>query len=493
MLALTCVGALYADDLNDLRKKMQEEIEKQRAQNKKELEDFREQINREFAEHLKDPWKPLPDSAKVIIPRPVEPPVPPVIIKDDEPVVVKPQPKPVVIDTVIVAPKPKPQPAPVEPIPEPPTPTVQKVKLNYFGTPVSVSAPELKQLSLKKCSENDISNAWKALGQCDIDLIIADCLKARTQLALPDWGYFQLVDKALGKYYTPGSNEHTLAFGYVLTQSGYMVRFCVEDSGKLHALLGYDGLLFDRVYYTIDGTKFYPYDTDPIYGMVRISGAKFQGERPFSININASPKLQYAPGNRRVVNVKNYPDLQLTCTPNKNLIDFWAAYPSGTDGDNQYTRWAVHGNTPLSEEMKSALYPALRAKVKGMNQADAANVLIKVAQSFEYGYDDDIWGHDRAFWVEESWHYPKSDCEDHAIHFSRLIRDILGLDVALIYYPGHLSAAVCFTDGSAKGDYINYKGKPYTVCDATCFYGPVGYTPKSCDNSQAIMIPLAKK
>lgn len=106
--------------------------------------------------------------------------------------------------------------------------------------------------------------------------------------------------------------------------------------------------------------------------------------------------------------------------------------------------------------------------------------------------DDEIWGQDRPFWVEESWHYPLSDCEDHAVNFTRLVRDVLGLDAVLIYYPGHLSSGVAITDGSQKGDYVVYNGKKYTVCDATYFYAPAGLTAPGNDNSKSILVPLNK-
>lgn len=68
---------------------------------------------------------------------------------------------------------------------------------------------------------------------------------------------------------------------------------------------------------------------------------------------------------------------------------------------------------------------------------------------------------------------------------------ILGLDAVLIYYPRHLSAAVAFTEGQPGGDFVVYDGRRYTVCDATCQYGPIGYSGKF-DNSQAILIPLSR-
>ncbi len=104
-----------------------------------------------------------------------------------------------------------------------------------------------------------------------------------------------------------------------------------------------------------------------------------------------------------------------------------------------------------------------------------------------------MWGvDDRALFPDESWNYFYSDCEDHAIHFTRLVRDLMGLDAVLVYYPGHLASAVAFTDGSVTGDYVNYKGKRFTICDPTYFYAPVGVTMVGMDNSKAILVDLRR-
>ena len=62
--------------------------------------------------------------------------------------------------------------------------------------------------------------------------------------------------------------------------------------------------------------------------------------------------------------------------------------------------------------------------------------------------------------------------EDRSILFSRLIRDLLGLDVALIYYPSHLATAVCF-DQEVSGDTMIIGGRTFIVCDPTYIGAPV--------------------
>ena len=93
------------------------------------------------------------------------------------------------------------------------------------------------------------------------------------------------------------------------------------------------------------------------------------------------------------------------------------------------------------------------------------------------------------FFAEESLFYPYCDCEDRSILFSRLVRDLLGLKVLLVYYPGHLATAVHFTE-SVTGDYISLDNQKYVVCDPTYIGAPVGATMPDMDNESAKVILL---
>ncbi len=103
--------------------------------------------------------------------------------------------------------------------------------------------------------------------------------------------------------------------------------------------------------------------------------------------------------------------------------------------------------------------------------------------AFVYEYDDKVWGGDRAFFAEESLHYPYCDCEDRSILFTRLVRDLIGLKCVLVYYPGHLASAVQFTDSEVNG------GK-FIIADPTYIGATVGATMPDMDNASAKVILL---
>ena len=196
------------------------------------------------------------------------------------------------------------------------------------------------------------------------------------------------------------------------------------------------------------------------------------------------------PTESRVLQAEYFQNARAEITSDENLISFFATYPTSMLDDNFCTRWSFYANTPMSERIKKQLYPSLQKTIQGKSQYEAANVLLNFVQTaFVYEYDDKVWGGDRAFFAEESLYYPYCDCEDRSILFSRLVRDLLGLKVLLVYYPGHLATAVCFTD-NVTGDYISLNNQKYVVCDPTYIGAPVGATMPDMDNSSAKVILL---
>ena len=233
---------------------------------------------------------------------------------------------------------------------------------------------------------------------------------------------------------------------------------------------------------------FYPFECNE--NQLEICDASFPQEKPLSLYIQQNQKFEYKASDLRTLTSKRYPNVQVQIQVNENLIDFYNTYPASEVNGNFMTKWAMYANTPLDEHVKEKLYPALMDKINGLSQLDAVNKLLNWVQTaFAYEYDDKVWGHDRAFFAEETLYYPYCDCEDRAILFTRLVRDLLGLKTILVFYPGHLASAVCFTDKVA-GDYIMLDGKRFIITDPTYIGAPVGNTMPDMDNTQASVILL---
>ena len=114
-----------------------------------------------------------------------------------------------------------------------------------------------------------------------------------------------------------------------------------------------------------------------------------------------------------------------------------------------------------------------------------------VQYAFQYATDQDQFGYERPLFGDESFYYPKNDCEDRAILFSILVRDLVGLDVALVHWPGHLGAAVAF-DEQVEGDYFLLDDQRYTVCDPTYIGAKIGMTMDVFKNTEVKLIKLKR-
>lgn len=486
LCAFAFCGAKAQGSFEEFKKKLENEYSSFRDAKNREFEDFRAKVNKEYADLVKKTWEEF--NAFQGIPKPKEePPVPPVIFpEEDKDKPVKDTPKP--FEEVIPVVEPEPQPEPVAPIEEVPKPQVEMYyPFNFYGTELKVRLEDKHRFTLSGCSEKAVATAWNTLSGSDYNNALHDCLAIRSANKLCDWAYLQMLNTLSASFFKGRKNEAALFAAFLYCQSGYKMRLA-SDGNRLFLLYASKHMIYDANYWDIDGTHFYAWDCDA--DQLAICQVGFPKEKPLSLQVSTEQLLAFQSSAQRSLQSERYQDVKAVVHTNKNLIKFFDTYPTSMINNDFGTRWAMYANTPLSQQARNTLYPALRGAIKGKSQLDAVNRLLNFVQTaFVYEYDDKVWGYDRAFFADETLYYPYCDCEDRSILFSRLVRDLLGLKVVLLYYPGHLATAVLFTD-NVTGDYIAMGGKRYVVCDPTYIGAPVGATMTGMDNAKAKVILL---
>lgn len=457
-------------------------------QARQEYSDFRDAANERYAEFLRSAWEYY--KIAPAIPQPKEDEVPPVVYDDEQEKENKEQGRdgdPVPYEDVVPQPEPTPQPQPISPVIEH-NEHETRLSVSFYGLELMFRYPK-QGFSLSDISGETLANAWQELSSDRYDNLLYDCLSAREGLRLCDWAYLSLL-QAVGEQACGEGNAAVFLEAFLYVQSGYQMRLAVHEK-QLYMLVGTDYILYDRGYFTLDGSKFFPLvDISEVAEGMQICSGAFEQEQPFSLQIPQEQKLAQLPSSNITRTAQSR--LSVTCSVNRNLIDFYNRYPTGHYGEDFSNRWATYANTPLDEKIQQQLYPGFRQAIRGVPELQAVSLLLNWVQTaFEYEYDDKVWGGDRAFFPAESLYYPYCDCEDRSILFSRIVRDLLGLDVVLLYYPGHLATAVCFNQ-PVRGDYLDIKGKRYVVCDPTYIGAPVGATMPDMDNSTAKVIMLAR-
>ena len=488
----------FMKDFQDFRQKAKSDYEK-----------FRDEANRRYADLLRGEWHPYEPEEPLIKPKENE--LPPVIFDEKEaekpieskpieiegePITlpeVKPQPEPLApiapMPIVAVTPVPDNPNIPVVPVPVPVTPVQEetpRVQFTYFGTPMEVRFSPDQQIKMEACTPEAIATGWERMIGKDYDNTLYDCLELRKKHQMGDWAYLLLLDSVA--HACTAGNEATLMLSYLYQQSGYKVRMGISNQ-ELVMLFATDHVLYDRTSFTMDGSKFFVYGTDDKIVDMRICDASFPKEQELSLWMQKPLLLANHPTNRRRISSEKYKDMSVEVSVNSNLLAFYNHYPSSRAKTGSFmTRWAMLATTPFATDDNKETLAELREKLADLSEKEAVERLLNCIQTgLEYEFDEKVWGADRAFFPSESLFYPYCDCEDRSILLSRLVGDLLGLKSTLIYYPGHLAMAIHFNE-PVKGDYVEYNGERFVVCDPTYIGAPIGMTMPDMDNAAAKLI-----
>lgn len=340
-------------------------------------------------------------------------------------------------------------------------------RITYGGQSFYLSNALEHACKLAALNENAIADAYEALYRADYKPLLAECAQIKKDLQLNDWGMFTLI-KQISDAYCRNANESIVMQQFLLNESGYKARMArMATENKMLLFVATDCRIYARPYITLDGQEYYNLNGDNVqcrFYMCQKDSPKAKNK--VGMGLNSAPRFagsvvtstHQAKGNAAKVTV-NVP---------KSLMDFYTNYPQ--------CDYSVYFNAPVNSDMEKAILSSLAPLVQGKDEAEAANILINFVQTaFRYQTDDEQFGYEKPFFVEELFYYPYSDCEDRSMLYSYLVRKLLGLDVVLLDYPEHIATAVRFR-GNVGGDYLMVGGQKYTVCDPTYIGASIGRT-----------------
>ena len=338
-----------------------------------------------------------------------------------------------------------------------------KFPFGFYGRTYRVRYDRSADLALASASEGDVASAWDALS-AGLTGLVDDCLAIRKRDALCDWAYLQLVDSLSTAVYPGLENERELLFGFLMGKSGYDVRFG-RSGDVLTCLYGTRQIIYAQSYFQKDDAYFFRHRLGQ--GSLALSEAVPEGTRLLDFGLMRCPEFTLGPEQVRHVKTGS---IEFDFRIPKSQLDFYASYP--------HTEMHIKADAPVSDAVRKTVYPVLSSAISGKGQVEAANIILRFVQRLmEYQTDRRRWGYEKWSFPEESFYYLCGDCDDHAILFSRLIRDLLGLDVLLVECDvngaPHEATAVRFTE-PIIGDTILYNGETYYCCEPTSNSAKVG-------------------
>jgi hypothetical protein len=388
------------------------------------------------------------------------------------------EPKPHDIPTARLSEKPpavKPQEA--EPVPGPePVSEITPETIARYGSPVTYFRtmfpfkfdPALN-VPLNGVSEASISKYWESMSSADYKSAVTLLIQVRSQLALNDWGYCTLLDRAAETVCGADSRERPLFIWFMLVKSGYDAR--IGFSGDLvYVLLPSREMMYNTPYYDFNGIRYFLTrlggTPETVTALYTYEGSYKEANQHVEFSMPKIPDISKALYEKPFSFTYDGKEYTIKARVNRNMVDFFDTYPQTDLG--VYFAAATTGET--AQSLKDGLVPL----IEGRKTTDAVNLLLRFVQTaFPYKTDGDQFGREKFMFPEETLYYPYSDCEDRSFLFAYLVDGLLKLDVVGLDYPGHVATAVHFPD-IMPGDAVEYEGTRYVICDPTYINAEAG-------------------
>lgn len=425
------------------------------------------------AEPEKPQATPTKPQATPVKPQPVTPKAEPTTPAKPQATPVKPQPVAPKAEPTTPA---KPQATPVKPQPKPKAkPAMQSslqkefypsIAINYCNTKLYIDASMKGVINITSSQECAVADGYEALCRSNYKPLIANCQQAQKDFRLNDWGVFLFV-KTAAEALCNDENSCIVMQQFLLNELGYRAKMARRgDRNQLLLFVATDCMVYGHPYFTKEGLNYYNINGTEACTFYMCNQDSKKAKTPVAMRLNNVPALNNGVVSRQRTNKAG--NVSVSVNVPKALMDFYASMPQCDYG--------VYAKAPVVGSLAQEVLGTLRPLVQGKSEVDAANLLLNFVQTgFKYATDEEQFGFEKPFFVEELFYYPACDCEDRSVLFGWLVRELLGLDVVYLDYPNHIATAVQFK-GDVKGDFLTVDGKRYTVCDPTYIGASIGMT-----------------
>ncbi|HEY0666313.1 MAG TPA: hypothetical protein VGD24_09625 [Gallionella sp.] len=455
--------AFASDDFETYRLKQHQAAQAASA----EFQEYKEKEDRDFASFLKARWQefethqgrvrikePKPRQVPAIMPsaRPVSPPLP-------APEAAKP----------VRPSSPRPLAAPAAP---PAKPVGQRFEVMFYGNRVGFDFDEkwtTYRLS-KGARAETMSTFWTMMSGSKYEPTIRTIGEVRRELKLDDWGHVALWREVVRALQPDRLSEQNLLLWYFLVKSGYDVRLGYHGS-DVHLFVAVKQQVYSTKFTTVGGQTYYAVmatDHGDSIGSFYTYEANYPNKlSPLDIGSASTGFTKAASMQRNLSFEYQNKSIRLDVPYDRDLVQYMGTYPQ--------SEFELYFDTGGSSLLAHGLLTELEKHTSKMNEEEAVNFLLAfVQQSFPYKTDDEQFGREKYFFVEESLHYPYNDCEDRSVLFSWLVSRLLGIKVVGLVYPGHMTTAVALKTVKPGYATADYQGNHLVIADPTYIGATVG-------------------
>jgi len=361
----------------------------------------------------------------------------------------------------------------------------QSVVFSFYGSTLNI--PIDRKLALPyqgAMQERGVAEYWRSKAETSYDALLDELFATKEKYGLNDWGFYRLVQLLSAELYGQDISSARLLTWFLMNKAGYSARMAFSSSNELVILLSFVQKIYEHPYIEKNGVRYYA--LQPIPGGIRTYEGEFsEGNKKIDMNLYVALNFADAQiGERRIDFSFAGKEHEVSLHYNQGVIDFYNDYPA--------TDMQVYFDASVSSELKTDLYnsflPLLNACATGEEKVQL--LLDFIYAGFPYMTDDEQFGRERYFFVEECFAYPYTDCEDRAVMLSYMVHSLLGYPTIGLMYPGHVSTGICIDDFKKEAYTYSYQGRNYISCDPTYVNSMVGMAMSRYATMKAELIPV---
>lgn len=342
------------------------------------------------------------------------------------------------------------------------------LKFDFYGGEVELTYSPSFFVDFKEGLNNEsIHSFYEKINTGAFHGIVMELLAYKSSHKLDDWLYYQLIRKTAQEISPKANNYHryTLYKWFLLSGSGYDATLSIAGDQLLFYVQSNENIY--NIPFRVREGKQYVCLNYHDYGLIDFDKVHFTevcipfagANRSFSYRVNNLPEFKSGDYEEKDIRFNyNQQEYHFKVRLNNQIKTIFANYP--------VVDYESYFNIPLSRETYSSLIPLLKKSVKGMNQKNGVDYLMRFTRDgFLFEKDEANFGREKRLSPEQTLLYEYSDCEDRAALFFFLVKEIYNLPMLVLSFPEHVTIAVKFD--KPVGNPIIYEGQSYSVCEPT--------------------------
>jgi ribosomal protein L31E len=340
------------------------------------------------------------------------------------------------------------------------------VVFDFFGTKVGFDIDKhIKAAKFYPLSQKGISNFFNVLASSEYENIIFEVQKIKKELNLNDWGVYLLVVKLSENLFLDHDDMKIFSW-FVFNKLGYDVKIAIS---KKHVVLMHYSKknIYSTPNFKISNKRYYVVDNHDKSRLDRVYTYKHDypnASKDLDLRLNSMPNFAKDIKSKTLIFKQYSKEYKASYKYNQNLIAFMATYPQAD--------YETYFNAPMEFETYKDLAQDIKKYIDGKKSSVAINFVLNFVQkAFKYERDEEQFGREKVMFADETLYYDKSDCEDRAILFAHLVKELFGIGVVGVKYKDHMSTALNIP---MDGDSVKVAGKKFVIADPTYINANIG-------------------